>query len=114
MALLDRLKQLLHPEENGSEGREVSERDNIDGKEEASVYGKRLSYAEEDKLQRIALLTPKEHELYLLLLEGYTLKEASTILSVKYPTVNTHMTAMYRKLGVNTRAELIINYRGMT
>ena len=60
---------------------------------------------------RIALLTPREHELFLLLLEGYTLKESAKQLSIKYSTANTHMTGIYKKLEVNSRAELIIRYR---
>jgi len=65
----------------------------------------------DDKQKKVVLMTPREHELYLLLLEGFTLKESAKQLSIKYSTVNTHMTAIYKKLGVNTRAELIINYR---
>ena len=60
---------------------------------------------------RLALLTPRERELFMLLLEGYTLKESAQRLSVKYSTVNTHMTGVYKKLNVNSRAELIIRYR---
>ena len=47
--------------------------------------------AEEKKRERISQLTPREYELYLLLLEGYTLAESAKQLSVKYSTVNTHM-----------------------
>lgn len=61
--------------------------------------------------QRLARLTPREHELFLLLLEGYTLKESAEQLRVKYSTANTHMTGIYKKLDVNSRAELIIRYR---
>jgi DNA-binding CsgD family transcriptional regulator len=61
--------------------------------------------------KQVALLTPREHDLYLLLMEGYTLMECALKLSVKYSTANTHMTSVYRKLEVNSRAELIINYR---
>jgi len=60
---------------------------------------------------RVAMLTPREHELFLLLLEGYTLKESANRLFIKYSTANTHMTGIYRKLDVNSRAELIIRYR---
>lgn len=67
----------------------------------------------EEKQKKVTLLTPREHELYLLILEGFTLKESAKGLSIKYSTANTHMTAIYKKLGVNTRAELIINYRGI-
>ncbi len=65
----------------------------------------------EDKLKKISMLTPREYELYLLLVEGYTLKECASKLSIKYSTVNTHMTSIYKKLEVNTKAELIIKYR---
>lgn len=56
-------------------------------------------------------LTPRETEVFKLLLEGYTLKETADRLDIKYSTVNTHMTAVYKKLGVSSRAELIIRYR---
>ena len=63
------------------------------------------------KKDRVFSLTAREKDIYLLLLEGYTLKEVAQELGIKYSTANTHMTGIYRKLGVNTRAELIINYR---
>ncbi len=55
-------------------------------------------------------LTPRELDVFRLLLKGYTLQETANQLSVKYSTANTHMTAIYKKLGVNSRAELIIRY----
>ncbi len=55
-------------------------------------------------------LTPRELDVFRLLLEGYTLQETARQLGVKYSTVNTHMSAIYKKLGVNSRAELIIRY----
>ena len=56
-------------------------------------------------------LTPRETDVFRLLLEGYTLRETADRLGIKYSTVNTHMTAVYKKLGVSSRAELIIRYR---
>lgn len=56
-------------------------------------------------------LTPREMDVFRLLLDGYTLQETANQLGVKYSTVNTHMTAIYKKLGVTSRAELIIRYR---
>lgn len=56
-------------------------------------------------------LTPRELDVFQLLLEGYTLQETADRLGVKYSTANTHMTAIYKKLGVGSRAELIIRYR---
>ncbi|MEA4934200.1 MAG: LuxR C-terminal-related transcriptional regulator [Lawsonibacter sp.] len=64
-----------------------------------------------EPIESLKLLTPREQALFLLLLEGYTLKESAKQLSVKYSTVNTHMTSIYKKLNVNSRAELIIRYR---
>ncbi len=64
--------------------------------------------------ERLALLTPRERNLFLLLLEGYTLKESAKKMDVKYSTANTHMTGIYKKLNVNSRAELIITYRSLS
>ena len=59
---------------------------------------------------RIKSLTPRENELFLLLLEGYTLKESANLLNIKYSTANTHINNIYKKLSVKSRAELIIKY----
>lgn len=64
-----------------------------------------------EPFERLASLTPCEHDLFLLLLEGFTLQESAKQLSVKYSTANTHITGIYKKLKVNSRAELIIRYR---
>lgn len=81
-----------------------------DGASVSLVEGK-PGIAQGEKHERVDKLTAREKELCLLLVEGYTLKESAQKLGVKYSTVNTHMNAVYRKLGVNTRAGLIINYR---
>ncbi len=65
------------------------------------------------KQKQVNSLTSREHELYLLLLEGFTLKECTKQLSVKYSTANTHITSIYKKLGVSSKSELIINYRNI-
>ena len=72
-----------------------------------------MSMTQSDKEAQVAQLTLREHELYLLLLEGFTLKESAKQLSIKQSTANTHMTGIYKKLGVCSRAELIINYRNI-
>jgi len=41
------------------------------------------------------------------LLGGYSLKEAAKQLSIGYSTANTYQTAIYKKLHVNSRAELL-------
>lgn len=66
-----------------------------------------------EKEERFLALTEREKDVYLLLVEGFTLKETAEQLGITYATVNTHMTGIYKKLGVNSRAELIINYRNI-
>lgn len=112
MALFDRLKQRLQSEENRKEliigtGVKYS-----DGNREVPASGKQTVHDDTDRRKRISQLTGREHDLFLLLLEGFTLKECAKQLMIKYSTANTHMTGIYKKLGVKTRAELIIHYRG--
>ena len=66
---------------------------------------------DEEKLKLVLTLTQREYEMYLLLVEGYALKECAAQLDIKYSTANTHMTSIYKKLNVNTKASLIIKYR---
>jgi len=95
MELFERLKRILTTEK----------------KQESSAGNDPDQDCEEvSRQKKVALLTPREHELYLLLLMGYTLKESAQQLAIKYSTANTHMTGIYKKLEVNSRAELIINY----
>jgi DNA-binding CsgD family transcriptional regulator len=56
-------------------------------------------------------LSKREIEVCKLLLEGYTLRQISGILSIAYSTVNTHCTCAYRKLGINSRTELLILFK---
>jgi len=70
-----------------------------------------LLQPEDEKTQRVQSLSPREYETYLILLEGFTLRYAAEQMGVKYPTVNTYVNAIYKKLGVSSRAQLIINYK---
>jgi DNA-binding CsgD family transcriptional regulator/uncharacterized protein YhhL (DUF1145 family) len=65
---------------------------------------------------RLALLRPyglskREAEVCDLLLQGYTLRQISAILSIAYSTVNTYCTSAYRKLDINSRAELLHKFK---
>lgn len=85
------------------------------GIKEADVScGKKPGINGEDKARFIETLTPRERDAFLLLMEGYTLKETAMQLGIGYSTANTYQTAIYKKLHVNSRAELIINYRNCT
>lgn len=66
--------------------------------------------------ERLALFKPyalskREIEVCDLLLQGYTLRQTSGILSIAYPTVNTYCTSAYRKLGINSRTELLLKFK---
>lgn len=56
-------------------------------------------------------LTKREIEVCKLLLQGYTMRQISGILSLAYPTVNTYCTSVYRKLNINSRTELLLLFK---
>ena len=111
MALFNRIRNILISEgmRNQKECRE--EKQDTDSLEVLPAEKKQISASENDRQMRVEQLTPRERDLFLLLLEGFTLKESAKQLLIKYSTANTHMTSIYKKLGVKSRAELIINYR---
>ena len=114
MALFDRLKHMLHTEDRSKDTDVSLEHEKMSSKELArSVYENQKDFTVNEKQKLVNMLTPRETDLYRLLLEGYTLKESAKELSVKYSTANTHMTAINKKLKVNSRAELIIKYRSL-
>lgn len=78
------------------------------------IKQKQSKHEEIGRKERIDHLTPREYELFSLLIEGFTLKECAEKLSIKYSTANTHMSGIYKKLGVKSRAELIIGYRNIS
>lgn len=56
-------------------------------------------------------LSKREIEVCKLLLQGYTLRQISAMLSIAYSTVNTYCTCAYRKLNINSRTELLIMFK---
>jgi len=72
---------------------------------------KKLPLSDKEKEEKVQSLTAREREVFLLLIEGFTLKEAAEQVGIEYSTVKNHMTEIYRKLNVKERDELIINYR---
>ncbi len=107
MALLNRLLHRKAPGtkrilKHGDKGRTSME------KAEAA------SNSEKDKKGLLAGLTDREYGLYLLLLEGYTPRECSDMLKMKHSVTRSCIPEVFSKLKVSTRAELIINYRGIT
>ncbi|MDR1793858.1 MAG: helix-turn-helix transcriptional regulator [Erysipelotrichaceae bacterium] len=55
-------------------------------------------------------LTYRERQLFLLMLTDVTPKEIAAHLHVSLATVNFHSTNLYRKLGIQSRRELLIKY----
>lgn len=56
-------------------------------------------------------LSRREIEVCKLLLQGYTMRQVSGILSIAYSTVNTYCTSAYRKLEINSKAELLLLFK---
>lgn len=109
MALFDRLKEMLHTEGKVTEVDIVLEQK----KNSSENLAQSVFDDKDDKVELVNLLTPREAQVFRLLLEGYTLKEVAKTLSIQYSTANTHMTTVYKKLKVSSRPELIIKYRGI-
>ena len=56
-------------------------------------------------------LNKRETEVCKLLLQGYTMRQISGILSIAYSTVNTYCTSVYRKLEINSRSEMLLLFK---
>ena len=113
MALFEQLKKWVSSGQRRTVEKDIASLHGTVGNSDPPSFAGTPGIAEEEKRERVLGLTPREYELYLLLLEGFTLRESAKQLSVKYSTANTHMTGIYKKLGVKSRAELIINYRSV-
>jgi DNA-binding CsgD family transcriptional regulator len=55
-------------------------------------------------------LTPREQEIFTMLLTGKAPKEIAFTLKISPYTVNFHQKNLYRKLGIQSRAELFAKY----
>jgi DNA-binding NarL/FixJ family response regulator len=53
-------------------------------------------------------LTPREHEMARLVAEGASNKEIARRCAISVKTVKTHLTSIFRKLGLSTRLELAV------
>jgi DNA-binding CsgD family transcriptional regulator len=53
-------------------------------------------------------LSPREKQVVMLLLQGMTLRQAAPELGLTASTVSTYSKAIYKKLGINSRAELFL------
>jgi two-component system, NarL family, nitrate/nitrite response regulator NarL len=56
----------------------------------------------------IRRLSPRESEVLIYLSKGMTIREISTLLGIRWFTVNDHIKSIYRKLDVSSRAEAAV------
>jgi two-component system invasion response regulator UvrY len=62
--------------------------------------------AEQDEAEKLKRLSPREFDVFCLLANGYTVKEAADKLCLSYKTVCNHGTAIKEKMEVKTAAEM--------
>ena len=110
MGFMDRIKEMLLKSKPETEEKDEKETAVISTE---THYGKKMNLSYSEKLKLVESLTPREKETFYILLGGYSLKEAAKQLNIRYSTANTYQTAIYKKLNVNSRAELIINFRDL-
>jgi len=55
-------------------------------------------------------LTPREQEIFNLMLDGISPKDIAYRLNVTYSAINYHRNNLYRKLGISSNKELLIKY----
>ena len=54
------------------------------------------------------ILTPREKEIYMLLIDNYTTKSIANELKISAKTVRNHISNVMQKLGVNGRASAVV------
>jgi DNA-binding CsgD family transcriptional regulator len=54
-----------------------------------------------------ASLTPREHEILVLISHGLTMRQVATRLGISPRTVETHVAKVYRKLEVRSRVQAV-------
>ncbi|MGX9417977.1 response regulator [Vibrio sp. RC27] len=66
-----------------------------------------------DLSEKIASLTPQQYKVLNMLSDGLLNKQIAYELNVSEATIKAHMTAIFRKLGVNNRTQAVILLNGM-
>ncbi|MDR0463842.1 MAG: helix-turn-helix transcriptional regulator [Treponema sp.] len=73
-------------------------------------YSQSLVETEDINVKENLNLTEREHEVFTMLLKGMSLKDIAFTLKISFSTINFHCNNLYRKLGINSRAELSAKY----
>lgn len=82
--------------------------------EEALEKDRRFRLEQEhaqSKIQQLGKLTPKESEVFRELIKGRTIKQLAAHFDITFQTAAKHRARVLEKLGVETDAQLIHNYR---
>lgn len=69
---------------------------------------KTLSHEDIDLANRVAELTPQQYRVLYLLHEGMLNKQIAFELNVTEATIKAHITAIFRKLGINNRTQAVL------
>jgi DNA-binding CsgD family transcriptional regulator len=59
-----------------------------------------------------AKLTPREKEVFDLFLSGHTAKQLAQTLKISVSSIDFHSKNIYRKLGIQSRTELLVKFKG--
>jgi DNA-binding CsgD family transcriptional regulator len=76
-------------------------------------YSKPFAQTEELNTKDKLNLTPREEEIFTMLLTGSAPKEIAHTLKISAETVHFHQKNLYRKLGIQSRAELFARFSSM-
>lgn len=74
-------------------------------------YTQGLAKTEVINIKESLNMTEREHEVFTMLLNGKAPKEIAYTLKISYDTVNFHIKKLYRKMGVQSRAEMLVKYK---
>ncbi|MBB6522481.1 response regulator [Pseudoteredinibacter isoporae] len=67
-----------------------------------------IDQSSDDLAQRVASLTPHQFRVFVMIAQGLLNKQIAYHLGISEPTVKSHVTAIFKKLGVRKRTEVII------
>ena len=73
-----------------------------------TTLSQNTSPEEHEFAQRIKTLTPQQLRVFMMLTKGLLNKQIASEVSVSEATVRTHMTAIFRKLGVRNRTQAVL------
>ncbi len=76
-----------------------------------AARGRAKDRVSRENQERFSVLTPREREIFDLLLEGHSLQAISDKYFLSLSTVKTHLGKIYGKLGVSGRHEAAAQYR---